>query len=232
LLDHHTALIERELVRRNEVSVPGNSLLSRFWEEQRTVLKNAGTVLDLGGGTPFSGPVKQGFIAHESLYVSVDYSFAFCPHVVGDVLLVPIRDSVADVVISSAVLEHIVSPQQAVDEMYRVLKPGGCVLGYVPFMYPYHSSPSDYYRFTHQGIKYLFREFSEIDIVPWGNYSTALIGFMSGFNLKMIRIFSSLGNILGKAATSVVQGVNPNGKQFMVSYSHSPPGYYFRAKKE
>lgn len=47
---------------------------------------------------------------------------------VGDVYALPFADSIFDAVFSNALLDHLRSPQQAIAEMYRVLKPGG-VLG-------------------------------------------------------------------------------------------------------
>jgi ubiquinone/menaquinone biosynthesis C-methylase UbiE len=47
---------------------------------------------------------------------------------VGDVYALPFADCTFDAVFSNALLDHLRSPQQAIAEMYRVLKPGG-VLG-------------------------------------------------------------------------------------------------------
>jgi ubiquinone/menaquinone biosynthesis C-methylase UbiE len=47
---------------------------------------------------------------------------------VGDVYALPFADSTFDAVFSNALLDHLRAPQQAIAEMYRVLKPGG-VLG-------------------------------------------------------------------------------------------------------
>ena len=47
---------------------------------------------------------------------------------VGDVYALPFADATFDAVFSNALLDHLRAPQQAIAEMYRVLKPGG-VLG-------------------------------------------------------------------------------------------------------
>lgn len=47
---------------------------------------------------------------------------------VGDVYALPFADCTFDAVFSNTLLDHLRSPQQAIAEMYRVLKPGG-VLG-------------------------------------------------------------------------------------------------------
>jgi SAM-dependent methyltransferase len=56
-------------------------------------------------------------------------------------------------VISLAVLEHVENPDLFIKEAYRVLKPGGFIITGVPFIQGYHASPSDHFRWTHQGIE-------------------------------------------------------------------------------
>ncbi len=48
-------------------------------------------------------------------------------------LELPFDESVFDVVFCSEVLEHMESPQHLVDEIHRVLKPGGSVIATVPY---------------------------------------------------------------------------------------------------
>jgi SAM-dependent methyltransferase len=83
--------------------------------------------------------------------------------VVGDVHHLPFDDASFDGVICSAVLEHVRDPWQVVRELYRVLKPGGLVQIGVPFLYPYHRDPVDYWRFTLEGLKLLCAHFEEIE---------------------------------------------------------------------
>ncbi len=45
-----------------------------------------------------------------------------------DITKVPIESSVADIVTSFFVLEHVAEPQKVLDEMYRVLKEGGGIV--------------------------------------------------------------------------------------------------------
>lgn len=98
----------------------------------------------------------------------MDYDIKNKPHIGGDIQRLPFKKESIDVILCSAVLEHIPEPHEAVNEMYRVLKCGGSLLGYVPFLYPYHASPSDYYRFTEEGIKFLFRDYSKIKMASKG----------------------------------------------------------------
>ena len=76
--------------------------------------------------------------------------------VFGDVQQLPFESSFADAALNIWVMEHIPNPQSMVDEMYRILKPGGKVFLVVPFALHEHQQPYDYYRYTRFGVKHLF----------------------------------------------------------------------------
>jgi len=58
-----------------------------------------------------------------------------------------------DIVVCDAVLEHVSHPQKAVDELFRVLRPGGLVWVGLPWMQPFHEMPKDYWRATPEGLR-------------------------------------------------------------------------------
>ena len=74
-----------------------------------------------------------------------------------------------DTVIATEVLEHLYDPQRAIDEIYRVLTPGGILILSTRFIYMYHPDPKDYYRFTEDSLSYLLRNFSNVEIYTHGN---------------------------------------------------------------
>lgn len=82
----------------------------------------------------------------------------------GDILLLPFREQSIDTVICTAVLEHVSDPLQAVREIHRVLKVGGRVFLETPFMQTAHASPSDYYRWTPEGLHQLLRCFEVLEL--------------------------------------------------------------------
>jgi SAM-dependent methyltransferase len=55
------------------------------------------------------------------------------PSVAADAVRLPLADGSFDVVVLSAVLEHLVDPRACVAEARRVLRPGGRVVAYVPW---------------------------------------------------------------------------------------------------
>jgi len=84
--------------------------------------------------------------------------------IVADVTDLPVEDESVDLIINVAMLEHIPNPRTVVEEMYRVLKQGGKVISYLPFIVPFHSAPSDFHRWTIHGIKELFSGFHQLEI--------------------------------------------------------------------
>ena len=65
----------------------------------------------------------------------------------------PLEDETFDLVLSMQVLEHLHSPWIAVQEVARVLRPGGSFTGSVAFLKPYHGG--SYYHMTHRGVMHL-----------------------------------------------------------------------------
>lgn len=57
-----------------------------------------------------------------------------------------------------SVLEHVKRPWLMAANLERMLDPGGTIFVSAPFIWKYHAHPHDYWRFTVEGVKALFRE--------------------------------------------------------------------------
>lgn len=75
--------------------------------------------------------------------------------ILADMRNLPFNDQSVDLIICTSVLEHMIDSPAAIKEMHRVLKNDGKLYIDVPFIYPFHSSPGDYFRWTAEGVKYL-----------------------------------------------------------------------------
>jgi SAM-dependent methyltransferase/uncharacterized protein YbaR (Trm112 family) len=104
-------------------------------------------VLNLGGGPKRYRPTEV--TLNLDAFPNVD--------VVGDAHCIPFLSDTFDSVICNAVLEHVTDPDTVVAEAIRVLKPGGRLYAEVPFIFFFHGYPSDFRRFTLEGMKLLFR---------------------------------------------------------------------------
>lgn len=69
-----------------------------------------------------------------------------------------------DMVLCSEVLEHTIAPWLAVDELYRIVKPGGLVAVTTPFNFRIHGPLPDCWRFSRYGLEALFKKFSKMEI--------------------------------------------------------------------
>ncbi len=141
------------------------------------------TVLIIGGGTIGAGSeplfdIPGATIVSFDVYPSANTTF------VADGHQLPIAAASVDVVWVQAVLEHVAQPSVVVDELTRVLVPGGLVYAETPFLQPVHEGPYDFTRFTHSGHRLLFGRFDQIDAGPIGGpgavLALALRGLVGG----------------------------------------------------
>jgi SAM-dependent methyltransferase len=69
-----------------------------------------------------------------------------------------IPDNAFDIIICTEVLEHVTNPFAVVNELQRILKPGGQVFVTTPFNFRIHGPLPDNWRFTIHGLKQLFSD--------------------------------------------------------------------------
>ncbi len=111
-----------------------------------------GDILDFGAG---GGKQKALVSAHAKSYTSLDLDPACHPDIVGDVLSPPIPDTSYDTIVSNQVMEHVKEPWVMIEHIARILRPGGICILSAPFMAPFHANPTDFTRFTEQGMRHL-----------------------------------------------------------------------------
>ena len=103
---------------------------------------------------------------------------------------IPLQHSSVDLVVSQEVLEHVPSPSDVLLEIYRVLKPGGCLYLQIPWVFGYHGCPNDYWRFSRDGIVQLVED-SGFCIQ---NLSIT-VGPFTGFYRVAVEAFAILGSL-------------------------------------
>lgn len=69
-----------------------------------------------------------------------------------------------DVVVCTEVLEHTLQPFDAVNEIRRILKPGGVALISTPYNFRIHGPLPDCWRFTEHGLRALFKDFDVMSL--------------------------------------------------------------------
>jgi len=103
-----------------------------------------------------------------------------------------------DGIICLAILEHVYAPHAACDNLYKLLKKDGHAFVYVPFLYNYHASEDlhfqDYFRFSRDGIAYLFKDFSEVTIYPYRGRYSSIFNLIPNWNKNIEKRFGDRPN--------------------------------------
>ncbi len=134
-------------------------------------------------------------------YTVTDRTDTYHPDHIEDIHALSFPDDSIDSIICLAVLEHVEDPKKAAEEIVRVLKKGGMGLIYVPFIYRYHAHRSDYqdfYRYSKDAIRYLFRDCSVVQMCYVRGLFESLLRFTP---LHTLRPFTYLTRALDHSCT-------------------------------
>jgi len=137
-------------------------------------VKTFGRVCDVGGGRT---PSYSRFVSNRDGWVIVDVEARTQPSVVSAVQTLPFQAAVFDNLLCFNVLEHVYEIQISIREMFRVLRPGGRLFIFVPFLVNVHPDPYDYHRYTGAALERVLSEvgFEQIEVtVFFGIFSSLL----------------------------------------------------------
>lgn len=90
-------------------------------------------------------------------WTSADVDLSYGAVLAADATELPFADSSFEVVIAEMVLEHVVDICAAANEIQRVCAVDGLVAVTIPFCFPWHGVPFDFFRCTPSGLRALFR---------------------------------------------------------------------------
>jgi len=144
-------------------------LLDEDLEKAKKYMK--GIVLDIGGGRK-RGTFKE---PDDANWIVLDISKERFPHILGDAQNIPVKSKSVDCVKCTELLEHVEYPERVLYEISRVLKPGAILILSMPFIFPIHSDPYDFQRFTDEKlIRILENDFEILMLKKQGLYFTVL----------------------------------------------------------
>ncbi len=75
-----------------------------------------------------------------------------------------LADACVGTVLCLDTLEHVEYPHRAMEEIYRVVSPGGIALISSVMKFPIHDYPYDYWRFTPEAFRSLLKPFSQAHV--------------------------------------------------------------------
>lgn len=137
----------------------------------RDVDRQAMWVLDVGGRIQ---PYRVLLGEKCRRYVAIDLVATPVVNIVGSAEDLPLVSDCFDLVLCTQLLEYIADPVRCINEIYRVLKPGGFLLLSVPAVFP-RDSEYDRWRFLPPALRTLLHRFSRVDVAPEGNSIVGLI---------------------------------------------------------
>lgn len=174
---------------KKTTSILTNQLLADYLTDTSDYLR--GKLLDLGCGEK---PYK--LIYDDCCESSVGVDVEYCKHeqkyvdIFASAEELPFEDNFFDTVLCTNVLEHVANAGKAFSEIGRVLKEDGVLIVAVPFLYPVHEAPYDYYRYTKYGLEHQLKKNGFIIEcnIPWGGVGMFLCVYFHLVLGKMINV--------------------------------------------
>jgi len=139
--------------------------------------------------------------------------------------LLPFNEGEIDTLLVCNVLEHIYNFNFFTGELYRILKNDGSLIGFVPFWVGYHPDPSDFFRYTEEGLRRILEDagFSAIEVISVGR--GPIIANFNTIVLSVPRIVRPVLYVWYTFFDSIFVSLRPDSKK------RQPLGFIFKAKK-
>lgn len=126
-----------------------------------------GVLFDVGCGRK---PFEKTFAPFIDRYIGLEYSpesgyLGNKADVCGDAAFLPLANESVDTILCTEVMEHVSDPEKTIEELARVLRPGGTIITTAPFFYPIHDA-YDFFRYSPDGLAAMMKRHGmEIDKV-------------------------------------------------------------------
>ena len=193
-------------------------------------------VLEIGGGRVSTNHSYEDLFPNRHTY---DLDPIRQPDTVGAAHNLLFGDDSFECVLCTEVLEHLHTPQKAIDEMKRVLRPGGTLILTTRFVFPIHDAPNDYFRYTKYGLQHLFRDWEMIELIPETKTMSAIGALIQRVGFQSVVKGGKLSKavLYGLAWTfdhlnSLVKAEYGDIKKESVETDIITTGYYLVAKKK
>lgn len=153
---------------------------SEWLEMVRSVVKD-GPILDLGTPRPFQKEMAVVRDVSASPVFCADYVPSPDVDLLADAHELPFADGSIGGLLCSHVLEHVRDPYSVVQEVRRIMKPGGLAYFTVLDFWPYHANPGvypDYHRFKPDAIDLLFSDWRSVRTLRGGGVAQIITTYL------------------------------------------------------
>ena len=160
-----------------------------------------GKTLDIGGGT---SKYKSIITPYVSEYLVSDIYEGQGIDFIEDAKKLSHKNETFYSVLSFQTLEHIDDTRTVVKEIYRILKKDGVVITTVPFLHAQHGHPSDFHRFTAEGLKWYFKQ-EGFKIVKSGKQGSSFAVLSELFRSSFLNPYRKHGRIKRALLTRIIR---------------------------
>ena len=181
-----------------------------------------GCTVDVGGESKSSYEDLWKIDKEFFYYIDIDGT----PNILSDINFLPFKNKSLSNFGCFNILELIQNPSVPIKEIFQVLKKDGLLVGYVPFLYPIHNQPTDYWRFSKSTLSNLLKNagFNDIYIEPIGGRFVVLYDVILPKKTFPIRLILSSMCLLLNKVYEMIHNADYNREMY-------PSGYFFVAKK-
>ncbi len=133
----------------------GKSVIRAYYNARLKKDTLDGSVIDVGGGKNadyLSFMKRAENVRFETFDQKAGAQIDF------EINALPAATGAYDTVLFLNVMEHIYNHKYILSEVYRITKPGGQLIGVVPFLMWYHPDYKDFFRYTHEALERIFAE--------------------------------------------------------------------------
>lgn len=192
---------ELKLLRYLVPQVSVNLASARVMKRMERELQPKAMILVVGGGRQRKD-LEAVFSPEKFAIIYSDIDIGADVDLFSDAHELPFASDSFDAVITTAVIEHVMYPEQVVAEIVRVLRPGGRLYSELPFMQQVHEGAYDFTRYTLSGHRRLMNHFEEIESGMVAGPGTALAWSVEyfltafagrSFNRKILKAASRYG---------------------------------------
>lgn len=173
--------------RRTSLGVP---IFFPDWLELREVTRSTegalqhhafGNLLDVGcGEMPYRAVTSR-----VSAWVGMDADENSAAQLHGTASAIPSPSGSFDTILCTQVLEHVQEPAQVLNELKRVLAPGGVLILSAPQYWETHEEPNDFFRYTEHGLRHLLLS-SGFEILEHRSQGHGVCLAFQAFNLALL----------------------------------------------
>lgn len=148
---------------------------------RKNLITFKGNLLDIGcGKMPYKNFILENSKINNYIGLDIEQAIEYDKDVRPDFtwngIKMPFKDCSYETAFGTEVLEHCPYPNIILEEVNRVLKPGGVFFFTVPFLWNLHEAPHDEFRYTPYSLKRLLTEagFVNIELEPLGGWHASM----------------------------------------------------------